>query len=57
MPDVNYIDTTGKAYTPASLTGKVVVVNFWATFCQPWYANAKPATRRRMSNATSVLRE
>ena len=35
IPDVNYIDTTGKAYTPASLTGKVVVVNFWATFCQP----------------------
>jgi thiol-disulfide isomerase/thioredoxin len=35
LPEVNYIDTQGKAYTPASLTGQVVVVNFWGTFCPP----------------------
>jgi thiol-disulfide isomerase/thioredoxin len=35
LPDVNYVDTTGKAYTPAELAGKVVVVNFWATWCKP----------------------
>ncbi|HEY4243473.1 MAG TPA: TlpA disulfide reductase family protein [Kofleriaceae bacterium] len=35
LPVVNYTDTTGKAYTPASLDGKVVVVNFWATWCHP----------------------
>jgi thiol-disulfide isomerase/thioredoxin len=35
LPDVNYVDTTGKAYTPAELAGKVVVVNFWATWCRP----------------------
>ncbi len=35
LPDVNYTDTTGKAYTPAELAGKVVVVNFWATWCHP----------------------
>lgn len=35
LPDVNYTDTTGKAYTPAELAGKVVVVNFWATWCRP----------------------
>jgi len=35
LPDVNYIDTTGKTYTPAELAGKVVVVNFWATWCKP----------------------
>jgi thiol-disulfide isomerase/thioredoxin len=35
LPDVNYIDTNGTAYTTQSLTGKVVVVNFWATWCKP----------------------
>lgn len=35
LPDVNYVDTIGTAYTPASLAGKVVVVNFWATWCKP----------------------
>ena len=35
LPDVNYVDTTGKVYTPKDLAGKVVVVNFWATWCAP----------------------
>jgi thiol-disulfide isomerase/thioredoxin len=35
LPDVNYIDTNGHAYTPKNLAGKVVVVNFWATWCKP----------------------
>jgi len=35
LPDVNYVDTMGVAYTPQSLAGKVVVVNFWATWCKP----------------------
>src|SRR6476619_1385840 len=35
LPDVKYVDTTGKTYTPESLAGKVVVVNFWATWCHP----------------------
>jgi thiol-disulfide isomerase/thioredoxin len=35
LPDVNYVDTTGVAYNHDSLAGKVVLVNFWATWCHP----------------------
>ena len=35
MPDVKFVDTHGTVYSRAELTGKVVVVNFWATWCKP----------------------
>jgi thiol-disulfide isomerase/thioredoxin len=34
-PDVTFKDLDGKDVTLASLRGKVVVVNFWATWCEP----------------------
>jgi thiol-disulfide isomerase/thioredoxin len=35
LPDVSYTDTNGVAYPHDSLAGKVVLVNFWATWCHP----------------------
>ena len=35
LPDVKFVDTTGKAYPFQQLKGKVVLVNFWATWCHP----------------------
>jgi thiol-disulfide isomerase/thioredoxin len=35
LPSVAYEDLTKTVYSPQSLHGKVVVVNFWATWCAP----------------------
>ena len=35
LPEVNYTDTAGVAYKRDQLAGKVVLVNFWATWCHP----------------------
>jgi thiol-disulfide isomerase/thioredoxin len=35
LPEMKYVDVAGNTYTSESLKGKVVVVNFWATWCHP----------------------
>ena len=35
MPDVALVDTAGIKYTRESVGGRVVVINFWATWCKP----------------------
>lgn len=34
-PDFSLIDSNGKSITISSLQGKIVFINFWATWCQP----------------------
>src|ERR1700735_3474764 len=34
-PEVTFKDLQGKDVALASLKGKVVIVNFWATWCEP----------------------
>ena len=35
-PDFVLQDASGKTWKLSSLKGKVVFVNFWATWCPPW---------------------
>ena len=35
LPELNFLDIDGNMLTAESLKGKVVMVNFWATWCKP----------------------
>jgi thiol-disulfide isomerase/thioredoxin len=35
LPKLTFVDTNGATYDAEALKGKVVVVNFWATWCRP----------------------
>jgi len=35
LPEIDMVDVQGEVFTPDLLRGRVVVVNFWATWCKP----------------------
>jgi len=35
MPELRFVDATGRAKTLADFRGKVVLLNVWATWCEP----------------------
>ncbi len=49
MPDFQLTDLDGKVYRPEDFRGRVLIVNFWATWCPPCRAEM-PSMERMLEN-------
>jgi len=54
MPQVVLVDTTGTKYTRESLGGRVVIVNFWATWCKPCQKQIPALLKLKAQGATII---
>jgi thiol-disulfide isomerase/thioredoxin len=54
MPPVVLVDTSGTKYTRESLGGRVVIVNFWATWCKPCQKQIPALVKLKAQGATVI---
>nr|WP_197486550.1 TlpA disulfide reductase family protein [Mucilaginibacter sp. L294] len=57
VPDINFRDAQGQTVTLSELKGKVVFINFWATWCPPCLAEmpAINALHQKLSRNKNIV--
>ncbi len=53
--DFKLVDTTGRTWSPDDLAGRAVLLNFWATWCEPCRAEMPALQRLAQQESASRL--